>query len=67
MTMFSPKVAEVGVGDDGLDGTVDVASETVLRIGVLTPVVLSSLVSGGGSTFRVSNLSSLTHSSSRLL
>ena len=67
MTTLS-NVDEAGVGgEEGLEGTVEVAKDTVLRIGVLTPVVLSSFARGGGSTLRVSNLSSFTHSSNRLL
>ena len=43
MTTLS-NVDEAGVGgEEGLEGTVEVAKDTVLRIGVLIPVVLSSL------------------------
>ena len=46
MTIFSPKVADAGPGvggEEGLEGTVDVAKEFILLIGVFKPVVLSSL------------------------
>lgn len=51
---MSPNVEDAGVGgEEGLEGTVDVANDTVLRMGVLIPVVLSSFVRGGGSTLKV--------------